>query len=637
MRRQARTLAALAALTTTLAVGSVVAPAGAADGEEPGAPTGGPVGPWAPPSAATGSPPVDGSAVAGPTGTASAVPLAAPAVGRAAAAAERVDTFTLFPLGWHHRFVDAVVGRDAVYFRVAEPTACTEDYLMELPISADAGGVVLDAPRVVGRTFGGIAEHDGELAYLDPAGDLVVRAADGTVTRPAWGRDPSVLTFNGPWAMSRDWFAAGRWLVDRDTGRTFDLTLGVPGMPPGVAGPLAGSPVVTDDRVLFRVDDNKGLGIEGRFQAIYTVHLGPDGPVGTPVQLDVTRERFVNLEPAGITDDAVAWVREGEPDPGRPADEIAVDVTWVSRGDVAGPASRERVPGVTGTWRLAPMTDGDEVLLTVSTRPGGVGNDYALLAHPLGGDTRQVVSVPDAVGMLYSAAGGVAVHADETYVTWFVTDTRGRGLRLGSGWTEAPAPVTTPPPPASPEPEPLALSDVPVDHPFRPEINWMTARGLATGYPDGTFRGTAAVTREAMAAFLYRLAGSPRPTGPVPFSDVAPDAAFAPAIAWLAERGIADGYADGTFRPGATVSRQAAAAWLHRAVRAPAPIHVGNSAGFTDVPVTSPFAADVSWMQTTSMSRGFGDGTFHPLDPVSREATAAFLKRLGGGCSPLPM
>ena len=48
------------------------------------------------------------------------------------------------------------------------------------------------------------------------------------------------------------------------------------------------------------------------------------------------------------------------------------------------------------------------------------------------------------------------------------------------------------------------FSDVPSDHPFRSEIDWLVDTGISTGYADGTFRPEAPVSRQAMAAFLQR-------------------------------------------------------------------------------------------------------------------------------------
>jgi hypothetical protein len=63
-----------------------------------------------------------------------------------------------------------------------------------------------------------------------------------------------------------------------------------------------------------------------------------------------------------------------------------------------------------------------------------------------------------------------------------------------------------------------------------------------------------------MMSFLHREAGSPAPRTGATFRDVPADSPFATAIAW----GIADGFDGGSFKPGSCVTRQAAAAFLHR-------------------------------------------------------------------------
>jgi hypothetical protein len=69
-----------------------------------------------------------------------------------------------------------------------------------------------------------------------------------------------------------------------------------------------------------------------------------------------------------------------------------------------------------------------------------------------------------------------------------------------------------------------------------------------------------------MAAFLYRLAGSPAftPPGQASFGDVPRGHPFFREIEWLTATGIASGYSDGRFGPATAVSRQAMAAFLQR-------------------------------------------------------------------------
>lgn len=113
-------------------------------------------------------------------------------------------------------------------------------------------------------------------------------------------------------------------------------------------------------------------------------------------------------------------------------------------------------------------------------------------------------------------------------------------------------------------PATASFSDVPTTHPFFREIEWLTAKGIADGYEDGTFGPGKAVSRQAMAAFIHRSVGAPDVHEAPTFTDVPADHPFATAIAFLEMSGVAGGYADGTFGPGRTISRQAMASFLHK-------------------------------------------------------------------------
>src|SRR5690606_38973563 len=108
-------------------------------------------------------------------------------------------------------------------------------------------------------------------------------------------------------------------------------------------------------------------------------------------------------------------------------------------------------------------------------------------------------------------------------------------------------------------------TDVPVSHPFCKEIAWAAGAGITTGFVDGSFRPAAPVSRQAAAAFLTRFADETVPACPAaPFPDVPVSPPFCKGPAWAAGAGIPTGFVDGSFRPAAPVSRQAAAAFLSR-------------------------------------------------------------------------
>ena len=113
-------------------------------------------------------------------------------------------------------------------------------------------------------------------------------------------------------------------------------------------------------------------------------------------------------------------------------------------------------------------------------------------------------------------------------------------------------------------PDDAAFSDVLADHQFYEEIKWLVDRGITSGFADGTFQPTRSVSRQAAVVFLYRLAGEPEGEYSNEFSDVSPDHPFHDEISWAVQEGITSGYADDTFRPNNDVTRQAMAAFLYR-------------------------------------------------------------------------
>lgn len=169
--------------------------------------------------------------------------------------------------------------------------------------------------------------------------------------------------------------------------------------------------------------------------------------------------------------------------------------------------------------------------------------------------------------------------------------------------------------------------DVPPPNPFFDEIGWLETEGITTGFPDLTFRPVQSVSRQATVAFLHRLAGAP--AGPFPdpgFDDVSGGHPFYAEISWAAAGGVVNGYDDGTFRPGTAVSRQAMAAFLHRAYDGdedPTP----SDPGFDDVSPSHPFFTQIAWLAGAGIAQGYPDGGFHPSAAISRQAMAAFLYR----------
>ncbi|OKL49909.1 HtaA domain-containing protein [Boudabousia marimammalium] len=190
----------------------------------------------------------------------------------------------------------------------------------------------------------------------------------------------------------------------------------------------------------------------------------------------------------------------------------------------------------------------------------------------------------------------------------------------------------------APAPAKSTFKDVFVSRMFAGEIAWMASENISTGYKDGTYGPLKSVNRDAMAAFLYRAAGSPAVDISKPaFKDVPKNNQFFKEIAWMRASGISTGWDDGTYRPLAPVSREAMAAFLYRfcdqmpdqcaSAINPDTLDVSNAKVFKDV-AGSQFGREITWLAAAKVSTGWDDGTFHPGEPIRRDAMAAFLYRL---------
>ncbi|MCR4672682.1 MAG: S-layer homology domain-containing protein [Lachnospiraceae bacterium] len=125
-------------------------------------------------------------------------------------------------------------------------------------------------------------------------------------------------------------------------------------------------------------------------------------------------------------------------------------------------------------------------------------------------------------------------------------------------------------------------------------VYWGTEKGIIKGYPSDsgyytTFRPANQCTRQQMVTFLWRIAGEPDPSSDVsPFSDVklnddGSKPFYYDAVLWAAEKGIAKGYKDGTFKPQDKCLRRQAVMFLWRMAGEPKEDY-SNLEPFVDVP-----------------------------------------------------
>ncbi|SJN13020.1 minor extracellular serine protease [Leucobacter sp. 7(1)] len=193
---------------------------------------------------------------------------------------------------------------------------------------------------------------------------------------------------------------------------------------------------------------------------------------------------------------------------------------------------------------------------------------------------------------------------------------------------------------AKQQPPQTGFTDVKPGDKFAKEITWMRSSGLSTGIkqPNGSYRYAPKenVTREAMAAFLFRQYSKPGYKAPAksPFTDVKTTDKFYKEIAWMKDAKISTGVkqANGTakYLPKASITREAMAAFMYRIDTGKKPA-TPKVSPFADMKPGDKFFTEIAWMHSSGLSTGItqpsGKPTYAPKNNVTREAMAAFLYR----------
>lgn len=180
--------------------------------------------------------------------------------------------------------------------------------------------------------------------------------------------------------------------------------------------------------------------------------------------------------------------------------------------------------------------------------------------------------------------------------------------------------------------------DVPMTSFARAHIELLFELGITEGSGAGRYEPDKSVNREQMAAFLARLwrsldAGATELPEeiPLPFADAA-DSFARDDIALLAHLGITDGSGDGSYSPGAPVTREQMAAFLARLWRfldaGATELSEPLDDPFVDVPDESIAHDDILLLAHLLITSGVDESRFAPEMVVDREQMAAFLARL---------
>ena len=173
--------------------------------------------------------------------------------------------------------------------------------------------------------------------------------------------------------------------------------------------------------------------------------------------------------------------------------------------------------------------------------------------------------------------------------------------------------------------EDTGFSDVAADDWFAASAVYVRDNGIMNGTSATTFNPGGTTSRGQITAILYRAAGSPAVSGGSAFQDVADTAYYADATVWASANGIVTGYADGTFGPDDPITRQQLAAILWRYAGSPA---ASVGADFADESAIASYASTaVDWARDTGVITGRDGNLFDPNGRATRAQAAVILHR----------
>ena len=175
----------------------------------------------------------------------------------------------------------------------------------------------------------------------------------------------------------------------------------------------------------------------------------------------------------------------------------------------------------------------------------------------------------------------------------------------------------------------LPFTDVLESDWFYDDVVFVYENGLFAGTSDTTFSPNASMTRAMLVTVLYRLEGEPTVYGRSGFSDVQYNGYYEDAVTWAADNGIVNGTSTTTFSPNANVTREQMAAILYRYAQYKKYNTAASSSlnGFTDHASVSGYAAaSLEWAVAEKLVNGSA-GKLMPTGNATRAQVAAILHR----------
>ena len=190
------------------------------------------------------------------------------------------------------------------------------------------------------------------------------------------------------------------------------------------------------------------------------------------------------------------------------------------------------------------------------------------------------------------------------------------------------------------------FTDVPASHWAHDDITYVYENDLMNGTDGSLFSPESTTTRAQVVTVLYRLAGQPAADWANPFWDVPASAWFHDAVTWAWENDITGGVSSTHFGAGNAVTREQLAAFLYRYAQDQGYDTSARAdlSGYSDAGLVSSYATEaLSWANATGLIIGTTATTLSPKGSATRAQVATILSRFcqdvipGGYVSPAHM
>ena len=321
-----------------------------------------------------------------------------------------------------------------------------------------------------------------------------------------------------------------------------------------------------------------------------------------------------------------------------PSNATNPNVTWSSDDESVATVENGKVTAVgTGSTNITVTTaDGSHTAtctVTVEkpyTPPPYIPPTYAVTVPDTTGGTVEVSPSRASSGRRVTITTQPAPGYELESLT--VLDSRGSEIALtdqGDGKYTFTMPARKVTVQASFAPVPLPFEDVPPGAWYEEAVRYAYTHGIMEGMSDTTFVPGKSLTRAEAVQVLYNLEGQPTVSESATFPDLVYQW-YKPAIAWAEQTGVVDGYEDGTFQPGDSITRQEFAQMLYNYAKYKGHdlTAEGDLSAFPDGDSVQEWALSaMSWANGNELINGHDDGTLEPGGTTTRAQAASILMR----------